>query len=104
VAILAQKRLNNKVRRLEAMLEIRRLVVDGHSYDDIQQVLGLSKRTFYRYLNRVFEEDKRVLEKENYKEVMIQVVILRDPKVSFSINGNNLFIGTARIIDQGNEC
>jgi hypothetical protein len=41
-------------------------------------VLGLSKRTFYRYLNRVFEEDKRVLEKENYKEVMIQVVILRD--------------------------
>jgi uncharacterized protein YerC len=79
VAILAQtKPLNSKVRRLQAMLEIRRLVVEGHSYDQIQQTLGLSKRTFYRYLNRVFEEDKRVLEEKNYEELMRQLVILRD--------------------------
>jgi len=60
------------------MLEIRRLVVDGHSYDEIQQVLGLSKRTFYRYLKKVFEDDKRVLEEKNHEELMRQLVILRD--------------------------
>jgi hypothetical protein len=60
------------------MLEIRRLVVEGHNYDQIQEVLGLSKRTFYRYLNRVFEDDKRVLEEKNYEELMRQLVILRD--------------------------
>jgi hypothetical protein len=70
--------LNNKVKRLEAMIEIRRLVVDGHSYDDIQQALGLTKRTFYRYLKRVFEDDKRILEQQNHTEVMRQVVILHD--------------------------
>lgn len=73
-----KKGLNNKVKRLQAMLEIRKLVVDGHSYDDIQQVLGLSKRTFYRYLKRVFEDDKRVLEKENHDEIMNQVAILKE--------------------------
>jgi hypothetical protein len=79
VAILAQtKPLNSKVRRLQATLEVRRLVVEGHNYDQIQEILGLSKRTFYRYLNRVFEDDKRVLDEKNYEELMRQLVILRD--------------------------
>lgn len=60
------------------MLEIRRMVVDGYSYEHIQRVTGLSKRTFYRYLKHVFEDDKQVLEQENHAEVMRQVVILND--------------------------
>jgi hypothetical protein len=60
------------------MLEIRRLVVEGYNYDQIQEILGLSKRTFYRYVDNVFEEDKRVLEEKNYEELMRQLVILRD--------------------------
>jgi DNA-binding CsgD family transcriptional regulator len=42
------------------MLQICRIVVDGRSYEDIQQELGLSRRTFYRYLQLVFREDKKV--------------------------------------------
>jgi ACT domain-containing protein len=60
------------------MLEIRKRVIDGESYEDIQQQLGLSKRTFYRYLQNVFKEDKKVLEIQNVDEVKTQVAILRE--------------------------
>lgn len=58
------------------MLEIRRLVVDGHNYEEIQEALGIPKRTFYRYLKKVFEDDKRALEKQNVDEMMREVAIL----------------------------
>jgi AraC-like DNA-binding protein len=82
VAILAQNRknkpLNSKVKRLQSMLEIRRRIVDGEGYDTIQQQLGLSKRTFYRYLQHVFREDRKVLTDINRQEVVTQGCILID--------------------------
>ena len=82
LALLAQisnrKPLNNKLRKLEFMLEIRRMVVEGSSYNEIQSKLGLSRRTFYRYLNAIFDKDRQVLRKVNEDEVMTQAAILRD--------------------------
>jgi hypothetical protein len=60
------------------MLEIRRMVIEGNSYNEIQSKLGLSKRTFYRYLNSIFDKDRQVLSKVNEGEVMTQAAILRD--------------------------
>ena len=83
MALLAQisgnrKPLNNKLRKLEAMLEIRRLVIEGNSYAEIQSKLNLSRRTFYRWLNAIFDKDREVLMKLNVDEVMTQAAILRD--------------------------
>jgi ACT domain-containing protein len=72
------KPLNNKLRKLEFMLQIRRMVVEGSSYNEIQSKLGLSRRTFYRYLNAIFDKDRQVLRKVNEDEVMTQAAILRD--------------------------
>jgi hypothetical protein len=59
--------------------EIRRLVVDGVPYPDIWQRLGISKKSFYRYLNLVFDYDSRVMnERIGEEEVTRQMVILRD--------------------------
>jgi hypothetical protein len=62
------------------MQEIRRLVVEGFSYQEIQQQLGLSERTFFRYLSAVFAHDRQVMnQRVTDEEVLNQIVILRDP-------------------------
>jgi hypothetical protein len=60
------------------MREIRRLVVDGVPYPVIWNRLGISKKSFYRYLHAVFEYDSRIMNERIGEEVMRQIVILRD--------------------------
>ena len=43
--------------RIEAMRETRRLVAAGYPQQQIQQQLRLPRRTFYSYLDAVFEHD-----------------------------------------------
>jgi hypothetical protein len=51
---------------------------EGNTYDQIMEITGLPRRTFYRYLNRVFAEDKKALQERNQEELMTQLCILRD--------------------------
>ena len=61
------------------MREIRRLVVDGIPYAEIWHRIGISKKSFYRYLHAVFDYDSKVMnERIGEEEVMRQIVILRD--------------------------
>lgn len=72
------RRLYNKPRRTQAMIEIRRLLVDGYSYDQIMHDLHIPRRTFSRYLNLMFEEDKKQLNQINQSEVLHQFLVLRE--------------------------
>jgi hypothetical protein len=82
MALLAQiarkPTLNNKLRKLECMLEIRRMIVEGNSHAEIQSKLNLPKRTYFRYLNATYDKDRQILSKVNENEVMTQAAILRD--------------------------
>jgi hypothetical protein len=66
-----------KAGRLEAMGEIRRLVIAGYPYQQIWQQLGISQRTFYRYLKAVFENDREVISQRVLNdEVLTQTAIV----------------------------
>jgi ACT domain-containing protein len=61
------------------MKAIRRLLVEGRSNGEIQQMLGLPPRTYYRYRNAVFEHDRKVMNQHvTDTEVMNQMIILND--------------------------
>ena len=66
----------NKVRRLEAMIQIRKRLVDGESHDSIQQALGLNRRTYFRLAKRVFSEDVSALLKQNSEQVVQSLAIM----------------------------
>jgi hypothetical protein len=68
----------NKPLRTQAMIEIRRRVVEGQTYEQIMRDLHLPERTFFRCLNAVFEKDRKQMDQVNSEEVMNQIVILRD--------------------------
>jgi hypothetical protein len=83
VAEMSQNRVkplnnNNKIRKLEGMQELRRLLVQGDSPADIQIKLNLSPRTYYRWLNSVFSKDIEVLRKINEREILTQCALLKD--------------------------
>ncbi len=59
-------------------MQIRKRLVDGESHDTIQQELGLNRRTYFRYVKKAFEDDRRALQEKNQEELQRQLVILRD--------------------------
>ena len=69
--------LNSKVRKLQSMITLRKMVVEGKSFEECQQVLGISRRTFYRYLKSLFEQDRQSLIKLNESEIIRQANILK---------------------------
>jgi AraC-like DNA-binding protein len=64
---------------MRTMQDIRDLIIEGHPYEKIMQQLQIPRRTFYRYLNAVFEDDRRLLaENIDDTEFMNQMAICKD--------------------------
>jgi hypothetical protein len=55
----------SKIRKEKSMAEIRRLVAEGYSHNDIMEQLKLPARTYFRYLSEAFEHDWQLLKQEN---------------------------------------
>jgi hypothetical protein len=54
-------------RRRQALLEIRRLIVDeGLSHNEIQLRLNLSPSTYFRYLDTLFKSEQEAISGNNY--------------------------------------
>lgn len=61
------------------MQDIRSLLISGLTYYDIMEQLHLEPRTFHRYLNMVYEDDRRLLaENINDTEILNQMAIAQD--------------------------
>lgn len=57
----------NKPNRRQALLEIRRLIVDdGLSHNEIQFRLNLSPSTYFRYLDTLFKAEQEAISGNNY--------------------------------------
>ena len=54
-----------KVRKEKSMVEIRRLVAEGYSHNEIMKQLKLPARTYFRYLSQASEHDQQLLKQEN---------------------------------------
>jgi hypothetical protein len=57
----------NKPRRRQALLEIRRLIIEeGLSHSEIQLRLNLPSTTYFRYLDMLFEAEQAAIQGNNY--------------------------------------
>ncbi len=64
-----------KVRKEKYVAEIRRLVAEGYSHNDIMKQLKLPPRTYFRYLSEAFEHDWQLLKQENNDPAMLALEI-----------------------------
>jgi predicted transcriptional regulator len=58
--------------------EIRRQMLDGATNTEIMSNLNIPQRTFYRYMHKIYEEDKLELAKENNKTLVTHIFLHRD--------------------------
>jgi len=59
--------------------EIRRLIIAGVPHQDIQRQLGLAEKTYYRYLDAAFKEDReRLAESVTTDEMLTQITITEE--------------------------
>jgi hypothetical protein len=66
---------SSKVRKQKSMAEIRRLIAEGYSHNDIMKQLKLPPRTYFRYLSEAFDHDWQLLKQENNDSAMLALEI-----------------------------
>jgi hypothetical protein len=71
-------RTSDKIRRLYALTEIRRMAARGKPHNEIMSQLGLPPRTYFRYLQQVFENDRQFLLQQDKDMLMVELSIFRD--------------------------
>jgi hypothetical protein len=74
----ASIRTSKKIRRLYALTEIRRMAARGKPHNEIMSQLGLPPRTYFRYLQQVFENDRQFLLQQDKDMLMVELSIFRD--------------------------
>jgi DNA-binding CsgD family transcriptional regulator len=76
--------ITNRIKRpskivLAATLrEIRHLLAEGYTNKEIIEMLQLEERTFYRYVARIYEQDKAYFEKQDNESIATEIKLAKD--------------------------
>ncbi|HEX5977710.1 MAG TPA: hypothetical protein VFY68_10555 [Nitrososphaeraceae archaeon] len=72
------KRRTTKVGLNDTLRRIRQLMVEGRSNSEIQDILQLEERTFYRYMAKIYEIDQVLFAEQEKKTIKTEMSILKD--------------------------
>ena len=72
------KRRPTKVGLNDTLRSIRNLVVEGQSNLEIQRLLGLNERTFYRYMAKIHQIDNALFLEQEKVSVAYELSVFRD--------------------------
>jgi len=72
------KRRPKKVGLNDTLRLIRNLIVEGRSNTEIQAILQLEERTFYRYMAKIYEIDKALFAEQEKKILITEFGICKD--------------------------
>jgi hypothetical protein len=73
-----KKRRPTKVGLNDTLRHIRYLIVKGRSKSEIQNILQLEERTFYRHMAKIYEIDQALFAEEERKTLATEFGILKD--------------------------
>ena len=72
------KRRTTKVGLNDTLRRIRQLMVEGRSNSEIQDILQLEERTFYRYMAKIYEIDQAFFIEQQKKKITTEISIFKD--------------------------
>jgi DNA-binding CsgD family transcriptional regulator len=72
------KRRPTKVGLNDTLRRIRHLMIEGRSNLEIQNILQLEERTFYRYMAKIHQIDQALFAEEEKKTMTTEIGILKD--------------------------
>src|SRR5215211_4743408 len=72
------KRRSTKVGLNDTLRRIRHLMIEGLSNLEIQEILHLEERTFYRYMAKINEIDQVLFAKQEKKTITTEIAVFKD--------------------------
>jgi DNA-binding CsgD family transcriptional regulator len=72
------KRRPTKVGLNDTLRRIRHLIVEGRSNSEIQDMLQLEQRTFYRYMAKIYEIDQALFAEQEKKTLITEIAVFKD--------------------------
>ena len=63
----------SKIELAATLRKIRLLLAEGHTNKVIIEMLQLEERTFYRYMARIYEQDKAYFEKQDNESIATEI-------------------------------
>jgi hypothetical protein len=73
-----KRRRSTKVGLNDTLRRIRHLLVEGQSNLDIQSILQLNERTFYRYMAKIYKIDQALFVEQEKKTMATEIGVFKD--------------------------
>jgi DNA-binding CsgD family transcriptional regulator len=68
----------SKIQLAATLRKIRHLMAEGYTNREIIETLHLEERTFYRYMKRIFEQDKAYFEKQDNESIATEIRLAKE--------------------------
>lgn len=76
--IINRSRRPSKIELAETLRKIRHLLVEGYTNKEIIEMLQLEERTFYRYMRRIYAQDKAYFEQQDNEAIATEIRLAKE--------------------------
>jgi hypothetical protein len=88
--ITTHKNRNTRQMLAVKLSSIRRMMLDGTTNTEIMATLNIPQRTFYRYMDKIYQEDRIELAKKNKETLATHILLLRERLMQSIKNCQNI--------------
>ncbi len=68
----------SKIELAVTLRKIRHLLAEGYTNKEVIETLELEERTFYRYMARIYEQDKAYFEKQDNESIATEIRLAKE--------------------------
>jgi DNA-binding CsgD family transcriptional regulator len=76
--IINRSKRPSKIQLAATLRKIRHLLAEGYTNKEIIDMLQLQERTFYRYMARIYEQDKAYFEQQDNESIATEVRLAKE--------------------------
>jgi hypothetical protein len=77
-ATINRSKRPSKIQLAAILRKIRHLLAEGYTNKEIIETLQLEERTFYRYMKRIYAQDKAYFEKQDNESIATEIRLAKE--------------------------
>jgi DNA-binding CsgD family transcriptional regulator len=78
IAVTNRSKRPSNIQLAATLRKIRQLLAEGYTNKEIIEMLQLEERTFYRYMARIYEQDKTYFEKQDNESIATEIRLAKE--------------------------
>jgi DNA-binding CsgD family transcriptional regulator len=77
-ALIKRGKRPSKIQLAATLRKIRHLLAEGYTNREIIEIMQLEERTFYRYMKRIYAQDKAYFEKQDNEAIATEIRLAKE--------------------------